>query len=143
MRAPFIRVLGVGLAVGACRPTVPPDVTHNPPAPDLTPEIPMNPPEPEVVDTNLPAWESVVSGHPEGATNPPSPVLIVARDVGACFKDWQGGMMRLPEEVRKAGGRVVATTAEATGTQVQCPEGQPERLLAAWDALPAPGTPPK
>ena len=135
MGSPFIRVLGVGLTVAGCHPATPPEVSPLVVAPPMV----VNPPPPDL----LPTWESVRSGHPDGATNPPSPVLIVARSSGDCFKDWRGGMMRLPEEVRRAGGIVVATTTEATGTQVQCPTGEPERLIAAWDVAPAGGSAPK
>ncbi len=152
MPSRFVRVLGVGLTVTGCHSAAPPevnplevpppDVVVNPPSPtvpEVAPVVVRNPPPPQL----LPTWESVLSGHPEGATNPPSPVLIVARASGDCFKDWRGGMMRLPEDVRRAGGMVVATIAEATGTQVQCPEGEPARLIAAWDAVPAGGSAPK
>lgn len=136
MSTRFVRVLGVGLGVAACHKTPEPP-THNPPAPDPAPvEVlpPANPPAPDTVP--LPTWDAVRSGHPEGATNPPSPVLVVARSTGACYKDWRGGMMRPPPDILAAGGRVVPTPAEATGTQVVCPEGEPARLIAAWDALP-------
>lgn len=172
MPKPFVRVLGVALAVGACQKPTEPEppvvVLRNPPppepAPDAAPEpapdaapgvgvIPevgadpaaptgtldpadqpptANPPAP------LPLWDDVASSHPKGATNPPSPVLIVARDDNSCHKGWMGGMIPPPPPVAQAGGKVVATRAEVgTATEIQCPPGEPARLLAAWDALPA------
>lgn len=87
-----------------------------------------NPPIP----SDLPTWESVKSGHPEGATNPPFPLLIVSKDPEACFKTWISGMMKPDDEVMDLNGRVVATPADAAGaTQVQCPPDQPQKLLAA------------
>ncbi len=127
MSRPFVRVLGVALAVGACKPTPPPG---NPPAPPPTdPSLPTaNPPAP------LPTWDEVTSSHPEGATNPPSPVLVVLREPKACFKAWMGGMMPLPADIARAGGQVVATPADVgLAKEIQCPPGQPETLLAAWD----------
>ena len=151
---PFVRVLGVALTLNGCHKeppaaplsSAPPQitpVTNNPPQPEpetngkpLPEPVPptYNPPPP-----TLPRWDDVPSGHPEGATNPPRPILVVAADTGACFKVWHGGMIPPPADVRAAKGRVVATAAEAgeRATQVQCPEGQPDTLLKAYAALPA------
>lgn len=154
MSRPFVRVVGVALTLNACQ--KPPTVTHNPPAPDPDPTIAevnapppneigptMNPPPPpenppplpigNPPAPSLPTWDSVLSGHPEGATNPPSPMLIVSRSPEACFKAWTGGMVPPPPDVMAVGGRVVDTPAMASGTQVQCPEGQPAKLIAAYD----------
>lgn len=143
MPTPFIRVLGVALTVAGCQKS-PPDVppagppeqipTGNPPAPDLVPVDPT--PVAPTADANLPTWDSVSSGHPEGATNPPSPVLIVTREPLACYKSWRGGMRPPEPDIAAAGGRVVDTPAsvDPRATQVQCPEGQPAELLAAWEA---------
>ncbi|MSQ03722.1 MAG: hypothetical protein EXR71_17850 [Myxococcales bacterium] len=113
---PFVVVVGASLL--GCAPAKLPNV---------------NPPPP-----SLPAWDAVTSEHPPGATNPPYPVLVVARDSGRCFKAWRGGMKPPSADVRNAGGVVVATLPEALeilrgGAEVACPEGQPARLLAAWD----------
>lgn len=137
MSSPFVRVLGVALVVSACEKQ--PIVHGNPPPPPdpvPTPEEPVvlrNPPAP------LPTWDEVKSTHPEGATNPPSPVLIVSRAPLRCFKGWMGGMQPWPADVRDAGGRVVATPEEAgaNATEIVCPDGEPYKLIAAWDALPA------
>jgi hypothetical protein len=125
MPSPFVRVVGVALALTACHKTEPngpvyPD-HHNPP-----------PPEPE---PSLPTWDEVASGHPEGATNPPRPVLVVSQNPEACFKRWEGSMRPPSREVMVIDGEVVATPADAANaTQVVCPEGQPAALLAAYEA---------
>lgn len=135
MNRPFVRVLGVALTLGACNPAskpleAPPEpLPGNPPAP--TPVEPA-PVEPAPVDSSLPTWDSVKSGHPEGATNPPSPLLIVSKDPQACFKGWLPGMKQPDPEVMELNGRVVDTPAQAVNaTQVQCPPGQPQALLEA------------
>ena len=135
MPSSFVRVLGVALAVSACEksPEVvvgdppPPPINHNPPPPE---------PTADPVSSDLPTWDAVASGHPEGATNPPRPVLIVTREPLACYKGWVGGMVPPTPDIRAAGGVVVATAADVPhqGTQVQCPEGQPQKLLDAWAA---------
>ncbi len=105
------------LSVASCakeQPTTnppPPPATHtqNPPPPDLEPDVkpdvkpddeadippPTNPPppiEPQPEPQHLPTWDDVPSGHPEGATNPPIPVLVVTPD-GECYKRWQSPFM--------------------------------------------------
>jgi len=141
----FIRVVGVALTFSACKTGE--VTTHNPPPPEppLRANPPLPPPEvpptanPPAPSSSLPTYESVPSPHPPGATNPPSPVLYVAREDGSCFKAWMGGMVPLPRDIQMAGGRVVATRAEAAGasaaTEAQCPPGQPAQLLAAYDKL--------
>lgn len=168
MSRPFVRVLGVALAVSACEKQVEPKaISNNPPAPGEVPgpppaEAPLadgdapaspdrvaEPPTiPEAEDGTerpilrnppppLPEWDAVGSGHPEGATNPPSPVLIVARESGLCYKAWMGGMIPWPPAIAQAGGKVVATDLDVgNATRIHCPPGQPNTLLAAWDALP-------
>lgn len=131
MPRPFVRVLGVALALGGCqKPPPPPEIpTGNPPAPDPVPQpTPVDP-------SGLPAWDDVKSGHPEGATNPPYPVLLVTKEPPACYKEWHAGMLPPEPGIREAGGRVVDGPAQIPqgATQVQCPEGQPAELLAAWE----------
>lgn len=122
-------------AVAAGAQTVPEAGTEAGSAPGTVgglPTIPRNPPPP------LPTWDEVISPHPEGATNPPSPVLIVRREDRSCHKGWWGGMVPPPPAVLQARGRVAETAAEVGfATRVVCPPGEPDRLLAAWDALPA------
>lgn len=149
---PFVRVLGVALTLNGCH-KEPPAAPMSSATPQITPPT-SNPPEPETTGNpppepvpptsnppppTLPHWDDVPSGHPEGATNPPRPILVVAADTGACFKVWHGGMIPPPADVRAAHGRVVATAADAgeRATQVQCPEGQPDTLLKDYAALPA------
>ena len=144
MSSPFVRVLGVALVVTACgeKPIVEP--TPAPMIPEVLPTAVPTPPEPmptanpPAPTSTLPAWDDVKSSHPEGATNPPSPVLFVTAEPKACFKVWMGGMMPPLSDIREAGGRVVATAAEVpNGTEVQCPPGQPETLIAAYAKVPA------
>lgn len=146
MSRPLVRVVGFALtsaALGCGSGPKTPPVTGNPPAP-TPPDAPA--PIPEVpgtdVATNLPSWDSVASGHPVGATNPPYPVLYVSKDDGGCHKGWMGGMVPPPPDIAAADGRVVATAADVPEgtTRVACPPGEPARLLAAYAALPA-GTP--
>lgn len=104
----------------------------NPPLPPKPPPVmpTANPPAP------LPTWDQVPSHHPPGATNPPFPVLVVARDTGACYKEWMGGMVPPPAKQRAAGGLVLETSAELaerSSTQIQCPEGEPADLIQRWD----------
>lgn len=109
----------------------PPPVTANPPPPDMD-RIP-----PLVGDgsarerlalfqSGLPTWDDVKSPHPEGATNPPSPVLLVTPD-GRCFKSWEGGM------IPPGPDRVEAVTTPATGTtQINCPTDRAQGVYDAW-----------
>lgn len=153
MSRPFVRVVGVALSLGGCQ--KPPLVYNNPPEPTTDPQPttipeaqtvppPTNPPLPVAPTINppapLPTWDAVKSSHPVGATNPPSPVLVVSRSPQACFKDWMGGMVAPPPDVMATGGRVVDTMQQATGTQIECPEGQPAKLIAAYDAWVAGGS---
>ena len=78
----------------------------------------------------LPTWDEVVSGHPQGATNPPTPELIVTPD-GDCYKRWVG-RQRLPDQV--FGDRVQECPEPSDcGTQIQCPD-EAGPLLDAWKA---------
>lgn len=124
----FVRVVGVTLALSACqRPALNPPETihHNPPPPDLEP----------TTDAALPTWDAVASGHPEGATNPPRPVLVVSRNPEACFKRWEGSMRPPSPEIMEIDGEVVDTPPDASvATRIQCPDGQPAALIAAHDA---------
>ena len=132
-RHSFVVTFAVGaLALGACKqdqpirnPPAPEPIIGNPPAPD---------PEPTPVST-LPTWDQVPSGHPEGATNPPIPHLVVKPD-GSCFKLWTSPMMR--HEPGKIGNYVDPDCAgDECGVAIQCPDGAAE-LLAAWKAGEAP-----
>lgn len=121
---------GATLAVSACRkdaapePEVPePPVMRNPPPPEL--EEPVEPPTPV-----LPTWDAVGSNHPEGATNPPRPVLVVDPD-GRCFKDWAPSM--LPPKPENSDRVQKCGADDDCGTQVVCPE-KAAKLLADWKA---------
>lgn len=110
--------------------------TGNPPPPEQAtpPEAAPNPETDQAAssgETNpLPEWDAVESGHPEGATNPPMPVLAVTTD-GRCFKEWRGGMLPPDPEVLATGGRVIASPSDTEGTEVQCPPKAKEVLAAA------------
>ncbi len=103
-----------------------------------------NPPPQEEVHGNppfepdLPTWDQVPSGHPEGATNPPRPVLVVT-PTGECYKDWVGSML-MPQP--HTSDRVQDCSAGAPntpcGTEIQCPDRAFE-LLAKWKAGETPG----
>ena len=138
-----IRVVAAGaaLSLSACdrqrqptgtEPLPPPD---NPPAQpgelDAAPPPPpmVNPPPPDL----LPTWDSVRSSHPEGATNPPSPLLIVTEDGTTCYKDWRSGMQPPDPQEDRYGGWVIAAPDPNMGTQVICPPDAAE-VLAAWRA---------
>jgi len=80
----------------------------------------------------LPTWDEVKSGHPEGATNPPIPELIVTPD-GECYKDWRAGM--LPPAPGEPVGDRVQECAEGVdcGTRIQCPQERSAELLKAFE----------
>jgi hypothetical protein len=106
-----------------------------------------NPPPPDLPGgdgpapaSTLPTWESVESGHPEGATNPPRPVLAVTQD-GRCFKEWVGGMMPPDPNVMSDGGRVISGPGDTSGTEVQCPPTA-KKVLEAHAARQAGGKAP-
>jgi hypothetical protein len=126
---PFVRTFSVGVAVAAsvgCTPepggvgVSDPSVQPRPPATNPPVVEHENPPK-------LPSWDEVKSTHPEGATNPPSPVLIVEPN-GVCHKKWEGGMIppgkdRVIEDCKTADSHC--------GTEVQCPE-RAEKILSDW-----------
>jgi hypothetical protein len=78
-----------------------------------------------VVDPSLPTWDSVESGHPEGATNPPFPVLILTPE-GDCYKDWVSPMKGPSPNDRD---RVQACGPDECGTRVQCPPDAVDRVM--------------
>lgn len=125
-RKPVVAVLFAGVGLAACAKD--PVLTHNPPPPPEPPTMNPPPPEPppEPVST-LPLWEDVASSHPEGATNPPMPVLEV-KD-GACYKAWYDPRA-MPVEARGKGARKLPEGEEPKGTQVQC---TPELLAKVID----------
>lgn len=145
---PVVRVLAAGAALtlagmgcakdepptGNPPPPPPPPMTTNPPAqPDGPPAGPPggdgNIGDGEPQTGELPTWESVASGHPAGATNPPMPVLAVTTD-GRCFKEWRGGMIPPDPEIMAVGGRVITGPDQTEGTETQCPPHADEVLAA-------------
>ena len=146
LRPSVVRVVAAGAALtlgaAACGKGEAP--TSNPPPPP-EPPVTQNPPPPEpppAPATALPAWDDVASGHPEGATNPPIPVLEVTADGQRCFKHWQSPMIPDREAIQ-LGGRVLEAASAARGVEVQCPEDRRDALLAAHAAAqsgaPTPG----
>lgn len=122
--------------VEASPPDAPPINVDRPPTANPPPPIrPEEPPE-EVV---LPSWDDVASGHPEGATNPPSPFLRVTPE-GDCYKFWRG-MMAPPRPGEVIGDRV-EECPEDCGTQIVCPEPRTQQLLDAQDGEAPKKTPP-
>ncbi|TNE85455.1 MAG: hypothetical protein EP330_25565 [Deltaproteobacteria bacterium] len=139
-----VRILAAGAALSvsltACGPKNG-GMTENPPPPE--PEVEAQPEEVEPVTSNpppveveagaLPTWDEVASGHPEGATNPPSPFLRVTPE-GECYKFWRG-MMAPPRPGEIIGDRVQACEEGADcGTQIQCPEPRASELLEAFNS---------
>ena len=148
--SPVVRVLAAGasLTLGGlgCAKEEPP--TGNPPPPPTSPDGPATATHPDgpavgppgggahAQDdagsrdaTTLPTWESVASGHPEGATNPPMPVLAVTED-GRCFKEWRPGMLPPDPTVMAVGGRVITGPEQTAGTETRCPPHAAEVLAA-------------
>ena len=134
----FIRVLAAGaaLSLAGCDP-VREEPTRNPPAPEVeppplqpVPDVPLigNPPAPQ---SGLPSWDAVGSNHPEGATNPPSPVLVVTKDGAHCYKQWRGGMLPPEPDVEEFGGKVIDNADPAAGTEIVCPP-QAAAVLEAY-----------
>ncbi len=120
--------------------------TSNPPPPDPPPT--MNPPPPDGPETpppeepSLPTWDAVASGHPEGATNPPTPTLLVSEDGTRCWKQWNDPR-RFDREAAKHGGKLVADESEAEGaTEVACPDHAKD-VVASWAAASAEGAAPE
>ena len=124
-------VLPLGLFVAACGDRVPPPMMANPPPIDAEPapapeelEPPMrNPPPPPP----LPKWEEVPSTHPEGATNPRGPVLLMTKD-GACYKAWVSPMIDAKYHVDRVTecpnpDEVVGDC----GTPIECPPDAEQR----------------
>lgn len=102
---------------------------------DESPPILRNPPPPSDVPA-LPRWEEVESGHPEGATNPPSPVLVVLPEGPRCWKNWVGGLRPPDAKTERLGGQVIASAEEAVGTEIVCPMRQTQVVLDNWAAEP-------
>jgi len=110
---------GALLSVSACN--KPPPTYAPAPSPD--PIVPTNPPPVEAEP--LPTWEEVASGHPENATNPPTPQLVVTPE-GDCYKRWVGMM---GDPIGPDWDRVQECASDC-GTQIQCPPKAAELLEA-------------
>lgn len=103
----------------------PPVIVGNPPPPHRLPTA--NPPPPP--RPTLPTWDEVASPHPEGATNPPAPFLVVTPERD-CFKVWVSPF--LAGQPDKWGDRVRTDCAtEDCGTPISCPEDRVQALLDA------------
>lgn len=156
---PVVRVLAAGAALTlgglGCAKDEPPTGNPPPPPPATAGSAPATRPDeatagPPGGDGNagdaagamdtLPAWESVTSSHPQGATNPPMPVLAVTED-GRCFKEWRPGMLPPDPTVMAVGGRVITGPDQTRGTETRCPPHAAE-VLAAHAARKAGATPP-
>ncbi len=96
---------------------------------DQLPQPTANPPPPDLDKGPLPTWDQVESGHPEGATNPPRPVLAVMADGPRCWKEWVGGMVPPTEEILQFGGRIIDDASAASGTEIACPRRQAQSIL--------------
>ncbi|MCB9777604.1 MAG: hypothetical protein H6742_03485 [Alphaproteobacteria bacterium] len=135
-----VRILAAGaaLTVGLAACKKEPEVTANPPPLPPPTENPPPPPPDE-----LPTWDAVASGHPEGATNPPMPVLVVHESGEPCYKDWFDPRA-VPQEARAKGGIVLeAGDAPLEGaTRIQCPPEQVAEVLGRHAELKAAGLDP-
>lgn len=133
---------GALLAVG-CGPKET-EIARNPPPlePERPPEAPpvavpdaavkpinINPPPP---GPPLPTWDQVASGHPEGATNPPIPVLNVT-PTGVCYKAWMSPFSARERPIVDSVRTDCDESIDACGTQIVCPP-QAAQLLADWNA---------
>jgi hypothetical protein len=130
--------LTVGLA-GCSGPKEEPEAPPigNPPAPDPQPVVPTaNPPAP------LPTWDEVPSGHPEGATNPPYPVLVVTPDKAHCYKQWASPMQPKGAMTtdRVDACAPAADGSQPCGTEIQCPP-EADEVLAGRPTNPSRSTP--
>ncbi|MFK7929398.1 MAG: hypothetical protein AB8H79_14480 [Myxococcota bacterium] len=76
-------------------------------------------------NADSPAFADVKSPHPEGATNPPSPVLLVTPK-GDCYKTWEGGMIPAGPD------RVQDVEVNDWTTKVKCPVDRAEPLYTTW-----------
>ena len=147
-RPAFVTVTaGAVLALSGCRTQPPPpmETTHNPPMPTVTdaPDPVGNPP------AQLPSWDSVASGHPEGATNPPSALLQLITD-GSCHKQWHAGMLKYPPDTKSMqlgehsySVRFLTTPDDSRGRTIpiQCPPDADKALEANKDKAITPQTP--
>ena len=135
----FLMITGLGMGLVACgEEDVDKDleVTSNPPPLPIEPT--RNPPGPS---SELPTWDEVESGHPEGATNPPIPELIVT-PAGDCYKQFRGAMIR-PEPGEVVGDRLQECGEGVDcGTQVQCPEERKQAVLDAAEPRAVENPPP-
>ena len=120
-------VIGAGLAFG-CHPKEP--IHENPGPPVEAPPTHNPPPTENPPPPMLPSWDDVKSTHPEGATNPPHPILVVTPDGAHCFKQFVGGMSQGPPD------HVQACGPDECGTEIVCPEPQRTDVLAAKPAEP-------
>ncbi len=137
---------GALLTIAGCAKSNPDGPTENPPPPEVQEPEPEpeteNPPEPEPPDKleepihrnppppidepieptkTLPRWDEVPSNHPEGATNPPIPVLVVKSE-GECYKRWtspfaaRAGIKMQPHHDPECDKLDLGC-----GTQIECP----------------------
>ena len=101
-------------------------IESNPPRPSfLEPSAPTEAPTAQ----RLPLWDEVESGHPEGATNPPRPVLELLADGSRCWKAWEGGMRPPDAEVRAVGGRILTSASETSSVEIECPRRRVQAVL--------------
>lgn len=104
----------------------PPEIIGNPPPPSIV--TPRDLAARKAIATpkkGVPTYAEVKSPHPEGATNPPSPVLLVTPD-GDCYKTWEGGM------IPPGPDRVQIVEPNDWTTQVQCPSERALGVFNGW-----------
>lgn len=97
---------------------------------------------------DLLTWKDVKSDHPKGASNPPSPVLVVDEKVTGCAKGFYGGIGGLPDDAFQVviGGKTydvrLKKNVKHAGVPIHCPDGAKKAIeqaiaaASAWDDAP-------
>ena len=129
-RRNVVQVVGLGLTLGGC--SLFGVTTNPPPVPTSQPDEGEASSETTTTTSSLPSWDDVTSGHPEGATNPPHPVLALRPEADGytCHKAWIPGMLP-PSSTAFPDGDGVYDCGEACGTQVVCPEPKASEIWSA------------
>ena len=97
-------------------------------------EIPMtsNPPGPLTStpgQLGLPTWDEVASNHPQGATNPPMPILAISADGKTCAKEWADPRSIPPQVMGNGGIRVLGDGETSDGERIVCPQDRVDAFL--------------
>ena len=124
---------GTVLSVAGCTMFRPDNTQTNPPV-AIEDDL-VKPPQPERIinppPVEIPTWDEVTSGHPEGATNPPTPLLVINENGTSCYKIWLGQALSEDDLAAiRAGGRILAAgETPEDGTFIECPQEMVDALL--------------